>query len=292
MNNFKLSLLSQRFLQKSRHKMTIERGHRQFKVLKCKATVDQTETQIVETPSTLNYVTPHFRAEGQVEVPALREGEVFTIGWVQAVTSMKFFNVYSSGCSSWELPELNLGQTQAVSDADGRRYPWYGITTECKTVYGPCPSTVVKVSMNDNFSPTVSWAVPWPAGHEEPDSLLKVERDQSFKVWLVVKDEVANTYNPLKSYQWQAVINIAVDCNMEYGQRAKMLEPRLQRQPEECFDLTIPTQALVSPRANEAQKFVWRTEDFEVVFEVCFTPSFCLLPCQWSPPIQEPIRVR
>lgn len=284
MNNLRLSSLTQRILPKSKYKMTIDKRYRQFRVLSSAAAMDKTETHLIETPATLNYITPHFRAEAEVEVPALREGEVYTIGWIQAVTAMRFFNAYPSGCSSWELQELNLGTANAVSDADGRRYPWYGVTTECKTVRGPCPPTTVKVSMNDNFSPTVSWAVPWPAGHDDPDSLQKVERDQSFQVWLAVKDEVNQAYRTLKSYKWRAIVNIAVDCGLQCGRRASLLEPRCQEQPEECYELAIPDTALAAPRANEAQKFVWRSDELEVVFEVCFTPSFCLMPCQWGHP--------
>ena len=67
------------------------------------AQVDKTETKLKENPSTLNYITPHFRAEAEVEIGPLRDGEEYTIGWVQAVTSMKFFNTYPSGQSSWEI---------------------------------------------------------------------------------------------------------------------------------------------------------------------------------------------
>lgn len=245
-----------------------------FKVLKSHASIDQTETVIYENQATLNYVTPHFRVDAEVEVPPLKDGEVYTVGWVQAVTAMKFYNFYPMGQSSWELPDLNNHRTTAVSDADGRQYPWYGVTTECSTIQGPCKPLVVKLSMNDNFSPTVSWAV--PVGKDQPDSLQKVERDQSFTVWLVVKNELKGTYKVLKGYKWRAMINIAVDCSLPQGMRAKLLEPKMQKQPEEIKDLSIPNTALQSPRANEAQKFVWRTKDTEIVFEVACTPRFCL----------------
>lgn len=266
--------------------MTIEdeRNHvrRIFKVVKCSASVDRAPTKIRENNSTLNYITPHFRAEAEVEVGPLKEGEIYTVGWVQAVTHMRFYNTYPCGQSSWEIPELNNGESAAVSDADGRQYPWYGVTSECKTVKGPnkLPQTV-KVLMNDNFSPTVSWAI--PVGKDQADTLQRVQRDQSFVAWLVVKNEINGEVQSLKAYRWRAVIDIAVDCSQCVGQRAKLLEPVVQDQPQELIELSIPKSALSSPRANEAQKFVWRTLDSELIFEVSCTPTL--------PPILQPTAV-
>lgn len=255
-----------------------------FSVVYSRAQVDKVSTKTKENPSTLNYITPHFRAEAEVEVGPLREGETYTIGWVQAVASMVFTNTYPTGQSSWEIQELNSGETSAVSDADGRQYPWYGVTTECKTVRGPCPAQRIKVQMNDNFSPTVSWAV--PVGKDQPDSLQRVHRDQSFIVWLISKNETENTILPLKAYRWRAIINIAVDCSRVIGERAKLLEPKIQAQPLELFDLRIPQSALQSPRANEAQKFVWRTIESELIFEVSCSPS-SLVPSLQPQPVSS-----
>lgn len=256
-------------------KMVVVSHWPRFVIQKCSASVDSCETKIRETKSTLNYITPHFRAEAEVEISAVNSGEEYTIGWVQAVTHMKFYNSYPDGQSSWEIQELNSGETMAVSDADGRQYPWYGVTTECVRVRGPCPNTRVRILMNDNFSPTVSWAA--PVGKDQPDTLQGIHRDQSFVAWLIVKNESTGEILPLKSYRWRAVINVGVDCSRKIGDRAKVLEPKLQAQPIEQFDLRIPKQALTAPRANEAQKFVWRTSDAELIFEVqcmsSLTPS-------------------
>lgn len=255
--------------------MTIEQEERRTRVLQvieCLASVDRTQTRIKENASTLNYVTPHFRAEATVEVAPLKEGEIYTVGWVQAVTDMKFFNEYPSGTSSWEIQELNSGRSTAVSDADGRQYPWYGVTTERVTVKGPCVNYQrVKVTMNDNFSPTVSWAI--PVGRDQPDTLQSVRRDQSFVAWLVLKNEISGVIQVIKAYSWRAVINIAVDCSRRVGERAKLLDPVYQDQPRELDGCVLPKTALSAPRANEAQKFVWRTLDSELIFEVSCTPA-------------------
>ena len=271
--------------------MTIEtaRGEAQtsprarFKVTECRARVDAKPTEIRENTSTLNYVTPHFRAFAEVELNELKDGEIFTVGWVQAVTSMKFYNTYPKGQSSWEIQELNTGDSVAVSDADGRQYPWYGVTSECRTVHGPSEGVTVKVNMNDNFSPTVSWAI--PVGREQPDTLTSVHRDQSFLVWLVVKNEITGDILALRAFRWQALVNISVDCECEVGQRAKLLEPVYQEQPKvvDCLSkLCIPESALSVPRANEAQKFVWRTNDSELIFEVTCTPAV-------APTVHQPL---
>jgi hypothetical protein len=269
-------------LSGKRNKMTIETGVRgeeqrcardRFKVVECRARVDSKPTEIRESSSTLNYVTPHFRACAEIELDAMKDGEIFTVGWVQAVTSMKFYNTYPKGQSSWEIQELNSGDSVAVSDADGRQYPWYGVTSECRTVRGPSDVFRVKVTMNDNFSPTVSWAI--PVGREQPDTLTAVHRDQSFLVWLVAKNEVSGDVFALRAFRWQALVNIAVDCECEVGNRAKLLEPVYQEQPKAMIghELAIPQSALLAPRANEAQKFVWRTSNSELIFEVTCTPA-------------------
>jgi hypothetical protein len=255
--------------------MTIEeqlaRVRSGFKVVQCSAKVDQQGTTVKENVSTLNYVTPHFRAEADVVTPRLKEGEIYTVGWVQAVTEMKFFNHYPSGVSSWEIQELNNGQSEAVSDADGRQYPWYGVTTERATLKGPLEEQNVRVCMNDNFSPTVSWAI--PVGRDQSDTLQRVYRDQSFVAWLVLKNEINGDITVLDAFSWRAVVNISVDCSQEVGQRATLLEPLVQEAPQRVSGLYIPKSALSFPRANEAQKFVWRTVESELIFEVSCTPT-------------------
>ncbi|KAK2102129.1 Protein fam78b [Saguinus oedipus] len=64
--------------------------------------------------------------------------------------------------SSWELPDLREGRVKAIGDSDGVSYPWYGNTTETVTLVGPTNKiSRFSVSMNDNFYPSVTWAVPW-----------------------------------------------------------------------------------------------------------------------------------
>lgn len=91
--------------------------------------------------------------------------------------------------SSWELPELREGRVKAISDSDGVSYPWYGNTTETVTLTGPTskPSRLT-VSMNDNFYPSVTWAV--PISNSNTPMLTHITRDQSFITWLVAMNSV------------------------------------------------------------------------------------------------------
>ena len=251
---------------------------REVKVVSYGAWIEKKETKIIETEPTLNYITPHFRAYAQLEIPELEKYECITVGWIQAVTDMKFVNTYPEGRSSWEIPQLNTKLICAVSDADGRQYPWYGVTTECRTFRGPTFSEQkAEVSMNDNFSPRVSWAI--PVGKEQPDTLCKVERDQTFVAWLVYKFEPYEDIYILKSFEWRAQVNIEVDCNKPLRERSTLLEPLYQDDPVEVENRPIPTCALAPPRANEAQNFVWRPENGDTI-NLDWRPVslYCLIP--------------
>lgn len=265
-------------MSSSRESKIISYGRREVKVTSCGAWIEKKETKILETEPTLNYITPHFRAYAEVSIPELESYEGITVGWIQAVTDMKFVNTYPEGKSSWEIPQLNTKIICAVSDADGRQYPWYGVTTECKTFRGPTFSkSKAEVLMNDNFSPRVSWAI--PVGKEQPDTLCKVERDQTFIAWLVYKIEPMKDIYILKSYEWRAQVNIEVDCNKPLKERSTLLEPIFQDDPMEVENRPIPISALAPPRANEAQNFVWRPRSGDII-NLDWRPVslYCLIP--------------
>lgn len=229
----------------------------------CKAWIERKETEIFETEPTINFVTPHFRAVAHVIIPKLSTSEWITVGWIQAVTSMKFVNTYKEGSSSWEIPHLGDKTRSAISDADGRLYPWYGITTERKSFCGNEKPGITEISMNDHFSPRISWTV--PVGTVQHDSLKKVERDQTLVSWLVYNNGYTREPQVLKAFIWRAEVNIKTDCSYPLGERATLLEPKFQRQPIEKNNIRIPHCAMLPPRANEAQNFVWRAENGEVL---------------------------
>lgn len=147
---------------------------------------------------------------------------------------------------------------KAISDSDGVSYPWYGNTTEAVTIVGPTskPSRLT-VSMNDNFYPSVTWAV--PVGESSAPALTRVTRDQSFITWLVALNTVTREKILLQTVRWRMRVDIAVDPTRALTSRATLVSQTHQEQP---IILTnnepIPPNALAPPNANDAQVLMWR----------------------------------
>uniref|UniRef100_A0A8C2FK72 Protein FAM78A-like n=1 Tax=Cyprinus carpio TaxID=7962 RepID=A0A8C2FK72_CYPCA len=160
--------------------------------------------------------------------------------------------------SSWELPDLQDGKIQAISDSDGVNYPWYGNTTETYTIIGPTKKdTKFTVSMNDNFYPSVTWGV--PVSDSNMPMLSSIWRDQSFTTWLVAINLVSGEILVLQTVRWRMRLHIEVDPNKPLGQRARLCEPIAQEQPQVLGkNEAIPPNAMVKPNANDAQVLMWR----------------------------------
>ncbi|XP_043913863.1 protein FAM78A [Protopterus annectens] len=229
-------------------------------VTEVKASIDTSPTSIDETSNVvLRYRTPHFRASAQVLVPPISCRETWVVGWIQACNHMEFYNQYGEqGKSSWELPDLRDNKIQAISDSDGVNYPWYGNTTETCTITGPTKKdTKFTVSMNDNFYPSITWAV--PISDSNIAHLTRIYRDQSFTTWLVAIKTTTDDMIVLQTIKWKMKLEIAVDPTKPLGQRAKLQEPIAQEQPRILSkNELIPPNALVKPNANDAQVLMWR----------------------------------
>ncbi|XP_049567385.1 protein FAM78A isoform X2 [Orcinus orca] len=160
--------------------------------------------------------------------------------------------------SSWELPDLQEGKIEAISDSDGVNYPWYGNTTETCTIVGPTKrDSKFIISMNDNFYPSVTWAV--PVSESNVAKLTNVYRDQSFITWLVATNTSTNDMIILQTLHWRMQLSIEVNPNRPLGQRAQLREPIAQDQPKILSkNEPIPPSALVKPNANDAQVLMWR----------------------------------
>lgn len=160
--------------------------------------------------------------------------------------------------SSWELPDLQEGKIQAISDSDGVNYPWYGNTTETCTIVGPTKrDSKFIISMNDNFYPSVTWAV--PVSESNVAKLTNIYRDQSFTTWLVATNTSTNDMIILQTLHWRMQLSIEVNPNRPLGQRARLREPIAQDQPKILSkNEPIPPSALVKPNANDAQVLMWR----------------------------------
>ncbi|KAG7456855.1 hypothetical protein MATL_G00240350 [Megalops atlanticus] len=224
------------------------------------ATIDQLPTVIEEdSPIVLRYKTPYFKASASLEMPPIARNEIWEVGWIQACTHMEFYNTYSNiGMLSWELPDLRDGRVTAISDSDGVSYPWYGNTTEVKTLSGPTfkPSHFT-VSMDDNFHPSVTWAVT-VSGSSTP-LLTRIERDQSFTTWLVALNTVTKKTILLQTIKWRMRVDISVDPTKPLGSRATLAGWHSQEQPRILTRMEpIPANALGRPNANDAQVLMWR----------------------------------
>uniref|UniRef100_H9GMD6 Family with sequence similarity 78 member A n=1 Tax=Anolis carolinensis TaxID=28377 RepID=H9GMD6_ANOCA len=163
--------------------------------------------------------------------------------------------------SSWELPDLLEGKIQAISDSDGVNYPWYGNTTETFTLVGPTKKeSKFSVSMNDNFYPSVTWAV--PVSDSNVAKLTRIHRDQSFTTWLVATNTGTGEMVVLQTIKWRMKLCIEVNPQRPLGQRARLAEPSAQEQPTVLpKNEPIPASALVKPNANDAQVLMWRPKE-------------------------------
>ncbi|XP_061099272.1 protein FAM78B isoform X1 [Conger conger] len=224
------------------------------------ATIDQFPTAIEEdSPIVLRYKTPYFKASARVVMPPIPRNETWVVGWIQACTQMEFYNTYGDiGMSSWELPELREGRVKAISDSDGVSYPWYGNTTETVTLPGPTskPSRFT-ISMNDNFYPSVTWAV--PVSDSNAPLLTRIKRDQSFTTWLVALNVASKEKILLQTIKWRMRVDIVVEPSRTLGCRATLTGRPQQEQPRILARMEpIPPNALGRPNANDAQVLMWR----------------------------------
>ncbi|XP_061441037.1 protein FAM78B isoform X3 [Rhineura floridana] len=160
--------------------------------------------------------------------------------------------------SSWELPDLREGRVKAISDSDGVSYPWYGNTTETVTLIGPTKRVSrFSVSMNDNFYPSVTWAV--PVSDSNVPLLTRIKRDQSFTTWLVAMNMTTKEKIILQTIKWRMRVDIEVDPMQLLGKRARLVGRTQQEQPKVLSRMEpIPPNALVKPNANDAQVLMWR----------------------------------
>uniref|UniRef100_A0A667HNJ0 Family with sequence similarity 78 member B n=1 Tax=Lynx canadensis TaxID=61383 RepID=A0A667HNJ0_LYNCA len=224
------------------------------------ATIDQCPTRhrgdLAHRPALQDPLLQSLGPRGHAPHPPPRD---LVVGWIQACNQMEFFNTYSDlGMSSWELPDLREGRVKAISDSDGVSYPWYGNTTETVTLVGPTNKiSRFSVSMNDNFYPSVTWAV--PVSDSNVPLLTRIKRDQSFTTWLVAMNTTTKEKIILQTIKWRMRVDIEVDPLQLLGQRARLVGRTQQEQPRILSRMEpIPPNALVKPNANDAQVLMWR----------------------------------
>jgi hypothetical protein len=239
------------------------------RILEFEAKIENRPTILDEkSPAVLKYRTPHFRqgkktiaqliffckifrATATIKFPPLEEGEHWKIGWIQSCTRMDFFNSYGeSGYSSWEFPQLMSGQNPMISDSDGRNYPFYGSKSEVIELHGPhLDYQTIKVLMNDNFYPHITWDI--PTSNERLSRLTHVKRHQSFYTWLVAMNACNGSILVLKTISWQMNLEINIDPLKPQGSRATLISDPIPLQPEILKqNIRIPSCVLYPPNVN------------------------------------------
>ena len=198
-----------------------------------------------------------FSASAVVKFPPLSEGEHWKIGWIQSCTRMDFFNSYGDcGYSSWEFPQLMSGQNPMISDSDGRNYPFYGSKSEVIEIQGPSSDyTTLKVLMNDNFYPHITWDI--PTSNERLARLTNVKRHQNFYTWLVAMNATNGSILVLKTISWQMNLEINVEPSKSPGARASLVSDPIPIQPEILKqNIRIPTCVLYPPNVSRRRRRV------------------------------------
>jgi hypothetical protein len=192
-----------------------------------------------------------FSATATIKFPPLEEGEHWKIGWIQSCTRMDFFNSYGDcGYSSWEFPQLISGQNSMISDSDGRNYPFYGSKSEVIELHGPyLDYQTIKVVMNDNFYPHITWDI--PTSNERLSRLTNIKRHQNFYTWLVAMNARNGSILVLKTISWQMNLEINIDPTKPQGSRATLISDPIPIQPEILKqNIRIPTYVLYPPNVN------------------------------------------
>ena len=136
---------------------------------------------------------PRFSATAKINLPPLKKGECWEIGWVQGIEDQDFVMWYSNqGYYSFELPQLNKGNSFII-DSMGRKMPWYD---DFIVKQGPTErKSSLEVVMHDQ--PTAE--IPVRVGKGD---LQWIYRRTKFRVWLVAKLAAKPTMHTLKMCTW------------------------------------------------------------------------------------------
>ncbi|KAM3171274.1 hypothetical protein ACTXT7_016947 [Hymenolepis weldensis] len=230
---------------------------------------DKTTTMTTEMANLLKYESQHFRCKVQIELPESVADRHWSIGLVQACDRMYLENRYGeSGSSFWEFHPLKSGRHKMVNDSDGRQYPFYSLTSsKFELRRGAVPESLVALSYEDHFYPTVAWELPYSGAAK----LTDVIRKQDFWVWLIaikrasLKISSMDSFNAkhdevyiLKTMRWRYNLHMTFDLNQPIGRRLQEVYDKQEEQPEILeTNKPIPLSALSPPHCNAAQSLIW-----------------------------------
>ncbi|VDM17301.1 unnamed protein product [Hydatigera taeniaeformis] len=230
---------------------------------------NKTATNTTEMANLLKYESQHFRCKVQIELPECIADRCWSIGLVQACDRMYLENRYGqSGSSFWEFHPLKSGRHKMVNDSDGRQYPFYSLTSSKFEIRrGVVSDSLVSLTYEDHFYPTVAWELPYYGGAK----LTDVIRKQDFWVWLVAikrassrttTTDVFNAKNDeiyiLKTMRWRYNLHMTFDPNQPIGRRLQRIYDTQEEQPVILeTNRPLPLSALSPPHCNAAQSLIW-----------------------------------
>ncbi len=110
--------------------------------------------------------------------------------------------------------------------------------------------------MNDNFDVKLGWSGTLKNGQTDSNSRLKrIDRYQSFSVWLLAYDETGDKIYILKELGWTVNLSIVLNPDAKRGNQAKLANWNLDWVYPETSQFIDPSW-LNAPTANESQVFV------------------------------------
>ncbi|UJR38167.1 hypothetical protein I4U23_030844 [Adineta vaga] len=158
--------------------------------------------------------------------------------------------------SSWEFPQLIVGDMSMINDSCGRNYPWYGSKNQVVTIQGSlCQPTEYTISMRDLFAPWIPWDI--PTCESEQCCLTHIYRHQRFYVWLCAMNCTKNELLIVRTLRWTQKIEINVQPDLEQGKRATLISNPQPNQPILLKrNLLIPSCALQEPSTKKTSEFL------------------------------------
>ncbi len=152
----------------------------------------------------------------------LGNNESYYLGYIQICTSNDQKNFYGNDVQQrWEF------NTIPISDSDDEgNIPWYGVNNDPYLngsrrveLIGPINADQ-NLFMSDHFEPTVAKFETLANGTAGPKTLNRIQRDQSFRLWLVAveinKADERDSYQKLMQLDW----TYSLDCNVSFGVNA------------------------------------------------------------------------
>jgi hypothetical protein len=191
----------------------------------------------------------------------LKKDEAYYLGYIQVCTRNDQRNDYGKDVQQrWEF------STSPISDADAEEnIPWYGVGNDpfingsrrVKLV-GPIKADQ-SLSMSDHFQMTVAKFETLADGKDGPNMLNRIERNQSFSLWLVAVDvnkaDKPDHYQKLMQIDWTYTLDGTVSFGEKGGLTLTTDNPVYVDKSDKMDQ--IPAAAFKAPISNDNQELAY-----------------------------------